>query len=427
MKNSDSHDAFDSHPAFEADLKAFLDGELPFLRRFQLRRHLQNCAQCREEIQIMQTIETELKTEENAPLEADLRAKILGNLPVETPKVKLRSQIRLVPALGLGAAFLAIFASVLFPVFSRSRENARRSASQSDLKQIGLGISQYSQDYDERFAAAPPNAAPMAGAASVDKKMRGNNGVSSELGAKNESGASFRRNSGESYEFAPPQRAVHKQGSISVAVDDAEAKGSAVEITVKNVGGFVAQNALSTGGDGRKTATLDVRVPVADFENVVAKIGKLGIVREKSVNGEDITQRVTRAAAQQKSLQNELSIRQAQLRAANPKKVDARRNIVADVRQLRFQANQARAQLEYLRKYAALSTLFVTLQDKPKTAAPAGWTGDFGQTGRQAWSSFLQTAKLPIAVLIWILAYAPLWLPALLIWRKLGRKWFAAT
>lgn len=46
-------------------------------------------------------------------------------------------------------AIIAILASILFPVFSRARENARRSSCQSNLKQIGLGIMQYTQDYDE--------------------------------------------------------------------------------------------------------------------------------------------------------------------------------------------------------------------------------------------------------------------------------------
>jgi prepilin-type N-terminal cleavage/methylation domain-containing protein/prepilin-type processing-associated H-X9-DG protein len=51
-------------------------------------------------------------------------------------------------------AIIAILASILFPVFSRARENARRSSCLSNLKQIGLGIMQYTQDYDEKF---PPN------------------------------------------------------------------------------------------------------------------------------------------------------------------------------------------------------------------------------------------------------------------------------
>ena len=48
-------------------------------------------------------------------------------------------------------AIIAILASILFPVFARARENARRASCQSNLKQIGLGIMQYTQDYDEHY------------------------------------------------------------------------------------------------------------------------------------------------------------------------------------------------------------------------------------------------------------------------------------
>jgi prepilin-type N-terminal cleavage/methylation domain-containing protein/prepilin-type processing-associated H-X9-DG protein len=46
-------------------------------------------------------------------------------------------------------AIIALLAAILFPVFGRARENARRSSCQSNLKQIGLGLMQYLQDYDE--------------------------------------------------------------------------------------------------------------------------------------------------------------------------------------------------------------------------------------------------------------------------------------
>lgn len=48
-------------------------------------------------------------------------------------------------------SIIALLAAILFPVFARARENARRAACQSNLKQIGLGILQYCQDYDERL------------------------------------------------------------------------------------------------------------------------------------------------------------------------------------------------------------------------------------------------------------------------------------
>jgi type II secretory pathway pseudopilin PulG len=48
-------------------------------------------------------------------------------------------------------AILALLAAILFPVFDRAREGARRSSCQSNLKQIGIAFSMYAQDYDDQI------------------------------------------------------------------------------------------------------------------------------------------------------------------------------------------------------------------------------------------------------------------------------------
>ena len=48
-------------------------------------------------------------------------------------------------------AIIAILAAILFPVFQKVRENARRTACLSNEKQLGLAIIQYQQDADEKF------------------------------------------------------------------------------------------------------------------------------------------------------------------------------------------------------------------------------------------------------------------------------------
>ena len=51
-------------------------------------------------------------------------------------------------------AIIAILAAILFPVFARARENARRASCQSNMKNVALGFKQYIQDYDELYPRA---------------------------------------------------------------------------------------------------------------------------------------------------------------------------------------------------------------------------------------------------------------------------------
>src|SRR5437764_1418536 len=49
-------------------------------------------------------------------------------------------------------AIIAILAAILFPVFARAREAARKTSCLSNLKQLCLASQMYKSDYDEAFA-----------------------------------------------------------------------------------------------------------------------------------------------------------------------------------------------------------------------------------------------------------------------------------
>ncbi|HEY0074414.1 MAG TPA: DUF1559 domain-containing protein, partial [Abditibacteriaceae bacterium] len=51
-------------------------------------------------------------------------------------------------------AIIALLAAILFPVFARARENARKSSCSNNLKQLAVGVAQYTQDFDEAFPFA---------------------------------------------------------------------------------------------------------------------------------------------------------------------------------------------------------------------------------------------------------------------------------
>ena len=54
-------------------------------------------------------------------------------------------------------AIIAILAAILFPVFQKVRENARRASCQSNEKQLGLAFTQYTQDNDEKYPVGSQN------------------------------------------------------------------------------------------------------------------------------------------------------------------------------------------------------------------------------------------------------------------------------
>ena len=61
-------------------------------------------------------------------------------------------------------AIIALLAAILFPVFSRARENARRTSCLNSMKQLANGFAMYTQDYDEYLVPLGNDTVPSANA-----------------------------------------------------------------------------------------------------------------------------------------------------------------------------------------------------------------------------------------------------------------------
>jgi prepilin-type N-terminal cleavage/methylation domain-containing protein/prepilin-type processing-associated H-X9-DG protein len=75
-------------------------------------------------------------------------------------------------------AIIAILAAILFPVFAQAREKARQSACLSNVRQLGMGVLQYVQDYDELYfphvtERTAPASVPNTAAARFSWSIRG--------------------------------------------------------------------------------------------------------------------------------------------------------------------------------------------------------------------------------------------------------------
>ncbi len=423
-----------------ADLKAFADRELPFRERRNVARHLRGCPACREELLAMTNLSTELRetAAPETPLAPELRAQILDQLPspgalLDAEAVRRKKRVarkKLVLALGAcavaGVLTVNWFGSDVKSTFSAAALSSGASADMAAEPMSAGGAGSFS------MGAGAVSAAKATNSFSKTTKELADETASQRAAAPNTAeapAASVTTFDAQPDSVVPAERAVHREGSLTVAVANAETASDDTTAIIKNAGGFVAQNSLQTGAGQHRTATLDCRVPVDKFELVVSKVGALGSVRAKSLNGQDITAQVAGAGARSQSLEGELAVAQARLdkiqRAKKPNAGTVYESR-AEVRTLRMQAAQARAQLETLRKYGSLASLYVSLQEgAPPLAQKSSWADSLSPTTRAAWDAFGSNARLPLQLVLWVLAYAPLWLPALLVWRKWGRKWLA--
>jgi prepilin-type N-terminal cleavage/methylation domain-containing protein len=60
-------------------------------------------------------------------------------------------------------AIIAILAAILFPVFAKARDQARKTTCTSNMRQVGLALNMYVQDYDETLPTQSPDNWPVGG------------------------------------------------------------------------------------------------------------------------------------------------------------------------------------------------------------------------------------------------------------------------
>lgn len=459
------------------DLKAYLDKELAAPRRLMVRAHLLRCAECRAEVEFMKIIGHDLREDESARATAfgdALRQRILDKLPAAPPSfdhAKLRNPLRF-PwtqyALAGGLAMIMVV-SVLTVSGRRISNTFSAASSQMDDGEPAItGLpSGGNADEDARNGAAlgvarDKMAAPTGGlkgnesggkdtfsvrlrdepAGDATFSLKNSDGLSVDSTIRREKQESRQRIAGLPPGFPPSAvrgantdnipaifRRVHREARMTVAVDDIEAQSDNVEQLVRGAGGYVVSNNLSTGSDNRKTATLDLRVPVSRFETVISELARLGNVRAKNISGQDITEQYSDSQQAKNVISNDLAIRDAQLKAALAKaEAAAKRHrqtpedpwqLRAEVRRLRIEAAQVRARLEILRKLSDLSQISIELQEKKAAPEKGGFGKEMRDSGQAATETFLAAARLPLKFLLWAFAYSPLWLPFVFFYRWL--------
>jgi len=200
------------------------------------------------------------------------------------------------------------------------------------------------------------------------------------------------------------QRSIIYRGSLSVRVDNVDAAAGAATGIATTAGGFVGSDQRSTGGSGKDTATVELRVPAGKFSAVVDQLAKLGQEQQRQFSTEDVTEQVV-------DLDARIAVQQA--RVDSGRKLLAQAKSLNDLVMLEREVATREADLASLeakkRRLAdltALSTITVVLLDPEAVAAqkedgPPGFLAGL----QNGWTGLLASLAILLTVLGWLLPW----------------------
>lgn len=220
------------------------------------------------------------------------------------------------------------------------------------------------------------------------------------------------------------QRKVIATGSLQVTTKRVADARQRAEDLVKGLSGIVAQEEASSGAaDELRIAHLTLRVPSQSFGSAMDGLSRIGTLRHREQNAQDVTTQVIDVAAR---------VRAQQASVASIERLYARATTIGQVMSIETQLAKRQARLDslrsqqkYLRDQTSLSTITMTIQRTVKPVPPVTThTGFLGGLER-GWHALGAGASLVVTVVGAVLPFAvvlALLLVPVGLWRRRRRS-----
>jgi hypothetical protein len=229
-------------------------------------------------------------------------------------------------------------------------------------------------------------------------------------------------------QFAP--RMVVQNGTLEEVVHDVTTAEDDVTIYTKGLGGFVESSNLTYSDEDLPIANLTLRIPAGSFTVAMNHFKSLaldrGHIHVLNVSGQDVKGQYVDASAKLKVMAAEEDSYVTMLR--NARTLGQTLEIKDRLSSVREQIESLKAQADTLKNTSDLSTITLTLEQKPKPTAPklippkptSSWSSD-------AWKDSLDGLRAATQTLatigIFVFVYSPIWLPLGLVGLWLYRRY----
>jgi hypothetical protein len=181
---------------------------------------------------------------------------------------------------------------------------------------------------------------------------------------------------------------VIRTGAASIRIDSLEPALATLRVLAARVGGYVANTSVQAGPAQYRQATLEIKVPAAHFDDLVAGLEPIGKVEAVNVTAEDVGEEfvdVSARVSNAKRLENRL----IELLATRTGRLQDVLSVERELARVREEIERYEGRLRYLRTRSTMSTLSITVHE------PVPVVGDPGSNVlvralERAWRNFVE-------------------------------------
>ncbi len=367
-------------------LSPYIDGRVSVEERERIGRHLETCAACRVDLAALQGVVGLLHSVPPVTAPEELRAairarvehagvppahRILGRLPkLRWPR--LAATWRPIAA-AVAVVVIGVFAVNLLrpqlPRLGERRENGQSTSTVSMLEAAKDAAGRPSAA--NRAAVSPPNGPPAAGT-SPDAFTR----------------------------------SVIRTARLAVEVDRYDAGARRLLDVAEGAGGFIADSSYGED-DGRPRGEFTLRVPAGRFAAAIKDVEAMGMVRQRQISAQDVTEEYVDLQARQRNLErHEQQLLTFMDRAT---KVPDLLAVEQELSRVRGQIEQITGRLRYLAHNVEMASITVVLSEHSKKGHAGLW--DFDGTLAKMQGAFLATVQQIFAAAERVLVLASTLLP----------------
>ena len=163
---------------------------------------------------------------------------------------------------------------------------------------------------------------------------------------------------------------IIKTASVTLEVKDVPGSVEALKNIAAQKGGYISSTNVQKGYNDRLSGSVVIRIPQAEFENVLAGVKTIGTVKSSSTQGQDVTEEYVDIEAQKASYQNQLVQYNEIMKKAV--KVSDVIEIQQQIDRVQTELNRLEGRLKYLNSRIDLSTITVSLQEPEPVGGDTG-------------------------------------------------------